>query len=136
MLQETSLVCLPSRTARNGDSEGLPIILLEAQAMGVPVVSSFHAGISEAVIHGETGLLAPEGDYCTVAQHLLLLLQREDLRGLYGSRAARWVRQAFDIESQTRELEGIYEEVLVGDREQTSSRTIRQRLPEHAGRPS
>jgi colanic acid/amylovoran biosynthesis glycosyltransferase len=122
-LQRSTIVCVPSRTAANGDSEGLPIVLLEAQAMGVPVVSSFHAGISEAVIHGETGLLAPEGDYHALAQHLLLLLRREDLRVLYGSRGIQWVRRAFDIERQTRRLEDIYEEILAETTEALDSRS-------------
>lgn len=114
MLQRATILSVPSRTAENGDSEGLPIVFLEAQAMGVPVVSSFHAGIPEAVIHGETGLLAPEGDYQTLAEHLLLLLRRQDLRVSYGSRGIQWVRGAFDIERQTRGLEDIYEEILCG----------------------
>ncbi len=112
MLQRATIFCAPSRTAKNGDSEGLGIVFLEAQAMGVPVVSSLHGGIPEAVIHGETGLLAPEGDYDTLAEHLLLLLQREDLRFLYGSRGVEWVRKTFDIEMQGRRLEDTYEEVL------------------------
>ncbi len=88
-------------------------MFLEAQAMGVPVVSSFHGGIPEAVIHGETGLLAPEGDYHTLADHLLLLLRREDLRVQYGARGIQWVKEAFDIEIQTSGLEDIYEEILL-----------------------
>ena len=112
MLQRATIFCAPSRTAKSGDSEGLGIVFLEAQAMGVPVVSSFHGGIPEAVIHGESGLLAPEGDYHTLAEHLQLLLRREDLRALYGARGIQWVREAFDIETQTSGLEDIYEEVL------------------------
>jgi colanic acid/amylovoran biosynthesis glycosyltransferase len=112
MLQRATIFCAPSRTAKSGDSEGLGIVFLEAQAMGVPVVSSFHGGIPEAVIHGETGLLAPEGDYHTLAEHLQLLLRREDLRALYGARGIQWIREAFDIEMLTNGLEDIYEEIL------------------------
>ncbi len=112
MLQRATIFCAPSRTAKNGDSEGLGIVFLEAQAMGVPVVSALHGGIPEAVTHGETGLLAPEGDYHTLAEHLQLLLRREDLRLLYGSRGIQWVREAFDIGTQTSGLEDFYEEVL------------------------
>jgi colanic acid/amylovoran biosynthesis glycosyltransferase len=111
-LQRSAIFCAPSRTAKNGDSEGLGIVFLEAQAMGVPVVSSFHGGIPEAVIHGETGLLAPEGDYQVLAEHLERLLQREDLRFLYGSRGIQWVRKNFDIDLRTRALENCYNEVI------------------------
>ena len=112
MLQRATVFCVPSRTAIGGDSEGLGMVFLEAQAMGVPVVSSFHGGIPEAVIHGETGLLAPEGDYRVLANHLQLLLREEDLRLLYGARGTQWVRESFDLELQTRGLEDVYEEVL------------------------
>jgi colanic acid/amylovoran biosynthesis glycosyltransferase len=111
LLERSSLLCLPSRTASNGDTEGLPMVILEAQAMGVPVVSSLHAGIPEAVIHGLTGMLAPEEDYETLAEYLTLLLARDDLRLLFGSRAATFVRDKFNLEIHTRALEDIYEEV-------------------------
>jgi glycosyltransferase involved in cell wall biosynthesis len=59
---------------RQRSQEGLPIVLTEAQAMGVPVVSSIHAGIPEAVRHGETGLLAPEHEHEILAGHILQYL--------------------------------------------------------------
>jgi colanic acid/amylovoran biosynthesis glycosyltransferase len=113
MLERTSIFCGPSRTAANGDSEGLGIVFLEAQAMGIPVVSSLHGGIPEAVVHGHTGLLAPEGDYVTLAEHLRTLLLRKDLRVSYGSQGIRWVRQTFDVGVQTGRLEDAYEEVIL-----------------------
>jgi colanic acid/amylovoran biosynthesis glycosyltransferase len=120
-LQRASIFCAPSRTAKNGDSEALGIVFLEAQAMGVPVVSSLHGGIPEAVIHGKTGLLAPEGDYHFLAEHLQSLLQREDLRFLYGSRGMEWVRESFDIQARTKALEDAYEEVVSAAAEQRST---------------
>src|SRR5262249_19207401 len=60
--QRARLFCLPSVTADTGETEGLPISILESLAMAVPVVSTQHAGIPEAIRDGETGLLAPERD--------------------------------------------------------------------------
>jgi colanic acid/amylovoran biosynthesis glycosyltransferase len=114
LLQQATIVCVPSRTARNGDSEGLPIFLLEAQSMCVPVVGTLHAGIPEAVIHGETGLLGPEGDSDVLAKNLLLLLLNPELRSKYGSRGAQRMATTFEIANQTRKLEDIYDEILVG----------------------
>ena len=108
---QTAVVCVPSRTAVNGDSEGLPMIVLEAQSMGVPVVSTYHAGIPEAVIHGQTGLLAAEGDVDALAGNLLLLLESGTLRSEYGTRATRRMADRFDLEKQTSHLEDIYDEV-------------------------
>jgi colanic acid/amylovoran biosynthesis glycosyltransferase len=109
-LQNATIFCAPSRTAENGDSEGFGIVFIEAQAMGVPVVSSLHGGIPEAVIHGQTGLLAPEGDHETLAQHLMALLAREDMRFLYGSRGIQLVKNRFDIHARTQALEDTYAE--------------------------
>lgn len=115
LLQRSTLLCSPSITARNGDSEGLPIVILEAQAMGVPVVSFRHGGIAETVIHGETGLLAPEGDYEMLAEHLLRVLEDNDLRTRLSNRSVEWISRNFNLEKRTRELEDIYEDVLSGD---------------------
>ena len=112
LLRQTAIVCVPSRTAENGDSEGLPIFVLEAQSMGVPVVSTCHAGIPEAIIHGETGLLAKEGDPRALATHLISLLQSEELQSAYASRGMQRMAESFDLERQTSRLEDIYEEVL------------------------
>lgn len=111
-LRQAAIVCVPSCTAANGDSEGLPIVLLEAQSMGIPVVSTYHAGIPEAVIHGQTGLLTAEGDSDALAANLLLLLQNKDLQHQYGARGAKRIAEHFDLQSQTDRLEEIYEEVL------------------------
>ena len=43
-----------------GDEEGVPVAILEAMASGLPVVSTFHAGIPEAVVDGKTGFLVSE----------------------------------------------------------------------------
>lgn len=61
-------VCLvPSRTAPNGDEEGIPVVLMEALASCMPVISTRHSGIPELVRHGETGLLAEENDPTSLA---------------------------------------------------------------------
>lgn len=51
-----------SVTAANGDQEGIPVVLMEAMASGVPVIASRHSGIPELVEHERTGLLVPEND--------------------------------------------------------------------------
>lgn len=57
-----------------GNTEGLPSVIQEAMASGCAVVSTRHAGIPEAVIEGETGLLVEEGDEAAYTQALLALL--------------------------------------------------------------
>ncbi len=104
--------CVPSVTASTGDSEALGIVFAEAQASGVPVVSSDHGGIPEVVLHGETGLLAPERDVPTLAAHLTRLLADNDLWQQFSDCGTDWMARRFDLDTQTRELEEIYSEVI------------------------
>ena len=67
-LAESKVLVAPSRTAANGESEGLPTTILEAASHGVPAVSTLHSGIPEAVEDGKTGLLGPEGDRAALAE--------------------------------------------------------------------
>lgn len=59
-----------SITAMNGDMEGTPVAVLEACAAGIPVVSTRHAGISDVIIHGETGFLCDEGDVEAMSNYM------------------------------------------------------------------
>jgi glycosyltransferase involved in cell wall biosynthesis len=106
------LLCAPSVTASSGDSEGLPTTVIEGLAMGLPVVSSVHAGIPEAVIHGETGFLAAERDSAALASYILQLHEDEILWQRFSTQSRERACSVFDIHKQARVLEDIYEVVL------------------------
>jgi colanic acid/amylovoran biosynthesis glycosyltransferase len=110
--QRARVLCAPSVTAKDGDTEGLPMVVCEAQAMGLPVVSTLHAGIPEAVKHGETGFLVPEGDVKLLAKYLLCLIEDDNLWQQCSRRAVQRVRERFDLKHQTLELEHIYSSIL------------------------
>lgn len=114
-MNRAQLLAAPSITASQGDSEGLPNVVLEAQAMALPVVSTTHAGIPEAVIHGETGFLTAERDVEGLADYSLRLLKDSDLWQHFSAKGREQVEANFDRAKQTRVLEGIYEAVLRGD---------------------
>lgn len=103
------VVAVPSVTAANGDAEGLPIVALEAMAMGTPVVGSSTAGIPEAVVHGVTGLLGPAGDEAALARNLLAMLSDPERRTAMGDAARRRVLERFDLARQTAALEDVYD---------------------------
>jgi glycosyltransferase involved in cell wall biosynthesis len=81
-----------------GDAEGTPVVILEAQAGGLPVVSTRHAGITEAVIHGETGFLVEELDVDGMAAHLLTLVQNPELSRNMGEKARNHIRDHYSME--------------------------------------
>ncbi|WP_229076569.1 glycosyltransferase [Actinoplanes sp. DH11] len=109
-LAEARMLVAPSKTAPDGDTEGLPTTILEAAALGLPVVATHHSGIPEAVIHHETGLLCPEADPTALAAAMTRLLGDASLRHKLGAQGRRRVAAAFDLREQTRKLEHLYDE--------------------------
>jgi colanic acid/amylovoran biosynthesis glycosyltransferase len=108
------LLVAPSVTASTGDSEGMPTVVLEAQAMGLPVVGTIHSGTSEAVYHGETGFLVAERDWEALARCIARLLKDETLWQRFSRRGQERMRTTFSVHNQIRELENIYDRVLRG----------------------
>jgi len=111
-MQRACMLAAPSVTARNGDTEGLPTVIVEAAAAGLPVVGTWHSGIPEAVADGETGFLVAENDSAALAERMGLLLGAADLRARMGTAGRRLVEERFDLRRQTARLEQIYDEVL------------------------
>ena len=114
MLAASKLLAAPSRTAADGDTEGLPTTVVEAAALGLPVVATRHSGIPEAVRDGETGLLGAEGDRTALTANLRRLLGDDDLRERFGKQAREYALARFDLAAQSRRLEQIYDEVAAG----------------------
>lgn len=114
-MNRARILATPSVTAAGGDSEGLPNVVLEAQAMKLPVLATIHAGIPEAVIHGETGFLVPERDSEGLAEYGLQLLQDDRLWQHFSIKGREHMEANFDRSKQTRILEGIYESVWLGE---------------------
>lgn len=103
----------PSITAIDGNTEGgAPVALIEAQAMGLPVVSSFHADIPEVVIDGVTGFLSPEKDVENIAKKLEMLVSDPELRSKFGNAGRKHVEDNFNLFDQVLMLENIYGALL------------------------
>jgi glycosyltransferase involved in cell wall biosynthesis len=111
LMHGAEIFALPSQTADNGDSEALGIVFNEASACGLPVVSTWHGGIPEAVLDGETGFLVPEKDDAALADKLDILLSDRALGEKMGRRGREFVCDVFDIRKQTVKLEAIYDSV-------------------------
>ncbi|NEQ55653.1 MAG: glycosyltransferase [Leptolyngbya sp. SIO3F4] len=111
-MNRAQIFCGPSIIARSGDAEGFGMVFAEAQAMGLPVVSFATGGIPEAVIHGETGLLAPEKDIEQLSKNLIRLLEDAELREKFSLAGQAHVADNFDLQKNTSQLESIYDETV------------------------
>jgi len=87
-----------SVTTSYGDAEGTPNSILEAQAAALPVISTRHAGINEAVVSGTTGLLVDERDVDGMAQAMLQLLGNESFARKLGTAARDHIRRNYSIQ--------------------------------------
>lgn len=87
-----------------GDEEGLPVAILEAMAQSLPVVSTRHAGIPEAVIEGSTGYLVDEGDIKSMAEHMCNLVDNSELRNRFGKEGWSRAKNHFSWEKEKKSL--------------------------------
>lgn len=110
LLYESDLFLLPSITASDGDKEGTPTILLEAQATGLPVVSTRHAGIPEIVDDGNTGLLVPERDVEALTTALQRLIESPEKWAEMGRAGRELVRERHSPDKLAEKLESVYAE--------------------------
>jgi glycosyltransferase involved in cell wall biosynthesis len=106
-MQKSCAFLQHSVTADNGDIEGLPVAILEAMAAELPVVSTLHSGIPEAVSDGETGFLVNEGDVDAMAANVMTLLADPDLARSFGRAGRAKVENEFTIDATIARLQGI-----------------------------
>ncbi|MBF2026252.1 MAG: glycosyltransferase [Oscillatoriales cyanobacterium C42_A2020_001] len=78
LLHQSHILLAPSVTAADGNQEGIPVALMEAMAMGLPVITTYHSGIPELVEDGISGFLVPERDVEALAEKLSFVLQQSD----------------------------------------------------------
>jgi glycosyltransferase involved in cell wall biosynthesis len=93
----------------DGNAEGTPVAVLEAGATGLPIVATRHMGISDVVIHGETGLLVDEGDVDGMGQHLIALCDDPALAGTLGRQGRERICSEFSMERSIERLWGALE---------------------------
>jgi glycosyltransferase involved in cell wall biosynthesis len=110
--QQTRVLCSPSVTADNGDAEGLPIVILEAQACAVPVVTSARGGAREGIIDGVTGFACKERDVACLSNRLMQLLLDGQMAAAMGFAGRRNMEERFDLRCCTESLEGLYDALI------------------------
>jgi glycosyltransferase involved in cell wall biosynthesis len=108
LLQEADVLVLPSIPTQSGRREGLPVVLQEAMASGLPVVASGISGIPELVEHERNGILVPPADPQQLASALGRLAADVDLRKRLGAEARRTVLERFDLHANARQLAALF----------------------------
>ena len=109
LLQDSFMFVQHSRLAKNGDSEGTPVAILEASAAGLPVVSTKHAGIPDIILDGKTGLLSNENDNKQMAKNILNLLSNPEKAKEFGENGRAFVLKNFTLEKHIKTLSEILE---------------------------
>lgn len=95
--RSADIFVLPCRRARNGDLDGLPNVLMEAQSQRLACLSTTVGGVPELIRHGETGLLVPPDDCAALAGALVSLIHNADLRERLAIAGEQHVRARFDM---------------------------------------
>ena len=111
LMQRAAVLCAPSIVGADGNAEGLPMSIVEAQASGLPVVVSPSGGSAEGVLEGETGHVVPPGDEAALADRIVGLMTDAQRHARFARSAREWALREFDLRTQTRKLESIYDAV-------------------------
>jgi len=114
LMMKSDILLAPSVTAKDGDQEGIPVVLMEAFGTGLPIISTFHSGIPELVQDGVSGFLVPERDVEGLREKLIDLISKPELRLEMGLAGRKFVEKEYDIVKLNNSLAATYESMLPG----------------------
>lgn len=112
ILARSEIFVLPSVRTDDGNQDGIPVALMEAMALGLPVLSTQVSGIPELIIDGKSGLLAPPGDTVALADGIARLLQDHALRASLADGGRAQVRARHDILRSAAQMHAVFGETL------------------------
>lgn len=113
-MEKADLFLHPSITADDGDSEGgAPTVILEAQALGIPIISTYHADIPNVVLPGISAMLCEERNIRSLADNILWLMKNQKYWEEMGRKGAEFISESHDIVKEIELLEEKYERLLV-----------------------
>jgi glycosyltransferase involved in cell wall biosynthesis len=111
-LRNADAFALPAVVAPDGNRDAVPVALMEAMALGLPVVSTFVSGIPELVEAGVSGLLVPPGDAVALAKALERLASDRVLASSCGQAARLRVEQGFDLRKSAARMVDLFHEAV------------------------
>lgn len=111
-LSQTDVFVLACTVTDDGDRDGIPVSMMEALAMGVPVISTPVTGIPELIRHEETGLLVPERDVNCLAAAIKRLAQDAVLRETLARQGRIKVEKEYDIQKNASRLLDLFQQMI------------------------
>ncbi|GBG06366.1 hypothetical protein PAT3040_00891 [Paenibacillus agaridevorans] len=111
-MNRSMIFSVPSIKMETGAEEGLGMVFVEANAMGLPVVSTATGGIPEVIEHEVTGLLVKEKDIRMITDSINTLLSNRDLWDKMSMNGIKRAKELFDIRLQANKLQDIYQQVI------------------------
>ena len=111
-LQGLDMFVLACKKDRNGDMDGIPVVLMEAMLAGVPVISCRISGIPELIEDGQSGLLAEPENPNQLAGAIARLLSDDNLRNDFRTNAMATVQAEFELSKNVAVLDKLFREVI------------------------
>lgn len=111
-MKNADVFVLPSVTAKDGDREGTPVVLMEASSFSLPCLSTTHSDIPEIVDNGKTGYLVPERNVDALYEKMKLLASSPAKRAAMGRQARKKMAKEFSSKVQAKRLQKIYASLL------------------------
>ncbi len=112
LMKDSDIMLAPSVTTEEGDQEGIPVVLMEALALGLPVISTYHSGIPELVQDGISGCLVQERDVNALSEELEHLIKCQELWAKMGRSGRDYVENYYNIDKLNEQLVGIFKELV------------------------
>ena len=109
ILENSSALIVPSHEASNGDSEGLPTVILEGINNEIPIITTYHGGAAEIIENHKTGFITFENDHIALAKSIIEFLKRENIEDLVMN-AKKKLNQNFNAKKQSYKLQNIFQE--------------------------
>ncbi|MHC4183902.1 MAG: glycosyltransferase [Planctomycetota bacterium] len=117
LMKNADLFLAPSVTSQDGDIEGIPVVIMEAMARGLPVLSTLHSGIPELVEDGKSGFLVQERDPMALAEKLTYLLQHQDLWSRMGAAGRDFIERNHNIDKLNDQLVQVFDQLLCSNQQ-------------------
>ena len=123
-MADAHIFLAPSVTAENGDQEGIPVVIMKAMALGLPIISTDHGGIPELVEDGVSGFLVKERDVDSLTTRLSYLIDNPEIWPAMGRVGRKCVQKHYDINKLNDQLVNLYDRLLQGIIEDPTIETV------------